>query len=161
MRKSGISVAITAVAVLAGCSDASKQEFHIPQADLVRVDVETRFGGYSETISRAEAAGYEYKTIVTNCLMRRQSAMHKLFEMSKKAGFDAASAEGHSAVLGFVLRDVGDRFFGECLNMESIAVQQAVRENLLFDLGWDGDYGAKGEEAHSNYPKTFPDPQRL
>ena len=64
-------------------------------------------------------------------------------------------------VLGFVLRYVGDRFFGKCLAVEEPAVQQAVREALLYDLGCDGDYDAMGPRIHGLYPHTYPNPARL
>lgn len=87
--------------------------------------------------------------------------MHSLFEMTVNAGFDAASHQGHSWALGCILRDVGDRFFGECLAAEPAAVQLKVREDLLYDMGYDGDYAEKGEWVNGQYPKTFPDSSRL
>jgi hypothetical protein len=106
-------------------------------------------------------AGYDYLEIVADCLLRDKRAMNKLFEMTVKAGFDAASGEGNANVLGFVLRDVGDRFFGQCLCAEPAAVQTAVRKQILYDMGCDGDYEAKGQDIHLAYPHTFPDPRKL
>jgi hypothetical protein len=144
------------VGLLAGCSPSNSSA-----KDMTRVGVAERYGGYIETITVAKLAGYDYLEIVSECLLHKEPAMRELLEMTEKAGFDAASSEGHSAVLGFVLRDVGDRFFGECLAAEPSSVQQAVRKELLFDMGYDGDYEDKGDLVHHLYPKTFPDARKL
>jgi len=155
-------LALAAAVLGCGCSGGQSRygEPQPPRA-VVRAEVEREFGGYVEAIAVARLAGYDYLEIVADCLLRDKQAMDKLFVMTVKAGFDAASSEGNSEVLGFVLRDVGDRFFGQCLGAEPAAVQTAVREQLLYDMGCDGDYQAKGESIHLMYPWTFPDPGRL
>ena len=155
-------LALAAAGLACGCSAGqSLSDKSLPPRAAVQAEVERDFGGYVETIAVARLAGYDYLEIVADCLLRDRHAMNRLFEMTAKADFDAASSEGNANVLGFVLRDVGDRFFGQCLDAAPPAVRTAVREQLLYDMGCDGDYEAKGEDIHLAYPHTFPDPRRL
>lgn len=145
--------------MVSGCSDGQKQDRHSQETALAEVtaknDVDNKFGGYVETIGVAKAAGYDYLKVVCDCLLRKEAAIHDLFVMTERAGFDAASSEGHSGVLGYVLRDTGDRFFGELLAHESESVQKAVRDDVLYDLGY-GNWSITESEIRDLYPKTFP-----
>lgn len=158
-----LALATTGVAIGCAGSDSGGVRPGIaqPSRAAVRAEVEGYYGNYVETIAVARLAGYDYLSIVTDCLRRDPKAMHKLFELTASAPFDAHSAEGHSEVLGFIVRDVGDRFFGRCLLAEPPAVQRSVRESLLYDLGCDGDYEAMGRQIHRLYPHTYPDADRL
>ena len=60
-------------------------------------------------------------------------------------------------LLGYVLRDTGDRFFAACLAQETASVQKAVRDELLNDLGY-GDTPITADEIRDLYPRTFPRP---
>lgn len=157
IKRPAIIYLMLCLTVTAGCDSGHHKET-APQesANAVKGDVVYQFGDYIETISVAEAAGFDYLETLSHCLMRRPEAMHDLLAMTETAGFDAAASEGHSAVLGYVLRDVGDRFFGECLARESAAVQGAVRKYVLDDIGYGNTSIPEGEIRHL-YPKTFPD----
>lgn len=157
-------LALAMAGVSAGCSDGNGggQPARAQSArKAVRAEIEGYYGNYVDTIAVAKLAGYDYLAIVTDCLLRDDKAMHKLFEMTAAVPFDAIASEGNSEVLGFVLRDVGDRFFGQCLSAEEPAVQRTVREALLYDLGYDGDYEAKGQHINRLYPHTYPDANGL
>lgn len=146
---------LLAIGATAGCK-APPSTVLPPKGDAAaKDDVSARFGGYKETIEAAKAAGYDYIEIVTNSVLRQEDALHRLFEMTSKAHLDAASAEGHSQVLGCVLHDAGDRFFGERLSLETASVQKAVREYVADDLGY-GHTSISVDEIRHMYPKTFP-----
>lgn len=157
-----LALATTGVATGCAGSDGGAQPGSAqPSPAAVRAEIDGYYGNYVETIAVARLAGHDYLAIVTDCLLGDPKAMHKLFELTASAPFDAASAEGNSEVLGFIVRDVGDRFFGQCLSAEPPAVQRSVRESLLYDLGCDGDYEAMGQQIHRLYPHTYPDANRL
>jgi hypothetical protein len=105
--------------------------------------------GCQDTIAVAARVGVDYKKVVDLCLARDKRGMHLLFWLTANAGFDAASAEGHATVLGEVLRRVGDAFFAKCLRAEKPGVGKAVREMLLYDVGYE-------RRELRKYPKTFP-----
>jgi hypothetical protein len=164
VEKLAMVVALATAGIAAGCSDGNGVIQPVgsqPARKAMRAEVDGYYGNYVDTLAVARLAGYDYLAIVTDCLLRDEKAMQKLFEMTATVPFDAASAEGNSEVLGFILRDVGDRFFGKCLSTEESAVQRAVREALLYDLGCDGDYEAKGQHIHRLYPHTYPNPNGL
>lgn len=48
-----------------------------------------------------------------------------------------------------------NQFFGECLEKEELTVQNQVRENLLYDLGY-GNTTITLFDIKREYPKTFP-----
>jgi hypothetical protein len=112
--------------------------------------------GYHETITVARQAGHDYRNVVQGCLARRAKSMHTFFRLSEHAGFDAAASQGHAGVSGDLLRELGDAFFGGCLAIEEPTVQNKVREDLLYDLGY-GNTEITVREIKRKYPKTFPE----
>lgn len=111
-------------------------------------------------IEVAKKAGYDYVDVVKGCLVKNNESMHTLFWLTEHAGFDAASSEGNSGVLGALLNQLGDDFFGSCLTKESKEIQGTVRSMLLYDFGYT-DYdsvetNAELKKLHEKYPKTFP-----
>lgn len=82
--------------------------------------------------------------------------MHTLFTITKTAGFDAASAEGHASVLGALMRKLGDDFFGKCLEAEPADMQAAVRDQLVYDAGYDPPHLNEIPNLKKNFPRTFP-----
>lgn len=120
----------------------------------------TEFGsaGYlcEDTLAVAKACGVDYVRVVGGCLARDRQAMSLLFWLSAHGGFDAASAEGHSTVVGLVLRRVGDGFFAECLAGEPLAVRQAVLGDVRYDAGYDT--GTEKQVMHAlmrDFPRTL------
>ncbi len=141
-------------AFLAGCgtpTDSSRA--------LLAEASETEFGPSgqpcAETIEMARRCGVDYEKLVAGCLARDRKSMHVFLGLAIRGGFDAASAQGHAAVAGALLRELGDRFFGACLAREVPAVQADMREHLLYDLGY-GNIDLTAEQIHRTYPKTFP-----
>ncbi len=120
---------------------------------------ELGIAGCTDTVEVARQAGYDYVKLTYACLAGKPDAMHRFFVMTVTARFDAASAEGHASVLGTLLERLGDRFFGECLAREPAAVQEEVRRELLYDLGWEADAVAM-EDVERRYPVTFPTDRR-
>ncbi|HOI55350.1 MAG TPA: hypothetical protein PLP01_08895 [Phycisphaerae bacterium] len=154
----GLCLAV-ALAWCAGCTKGNtltSSEDNAAEAAAAQ-DVASRFAGYDDTLTVAKTAGYDYLDVVRRCLLRDEAAMGDLLQMTEKAPFDAASSEGHAYVLGYVLRDTGDRFFAACLAQETASVQKAVRDELLNDLGY-GDTPITADEIRDLYPRTFPRP---
>ncbi len=145
--------AIVVVACLGGCSAAKTEQ---AQAESLAKEAAHRFGGYADTLAVADQAGSDYLDVVGRCLARDPEAMGELLRLTEEAGFDASSAQGHSDVLGFVLRDVGERMFAACLACQSRPVQAAVREFLLFEFGLGEDPTLTMAELRSLYPRIFP-----
>jgi hypothetical protein len=158
MKAISIVHALLLTAVAIGCSDGSRKagvsQGKATDQAAARRDVIDRFGKYGDTICVAKRAGHDYLRTVSDCLLRDEQAMHELFVMTAKAGFDAASGEGHSDVLVYVLRDTGDRFFGRLLALESDSVQAAVRHELRHELGYD-DTRSAADSVRYLYAKTF------
>jgi hypothetical protein len=134
-----------------GCGPA-----HPSSRQLLAEASTTEFGdglGCIETVEVARRAGYDYEQVVKGCLARSRQSMHIFFWLSAFAGYDAASSEGNAAVCGALLREVGDTFFGDCLSREPAAVQERVREDLLYDIGRGGQDDRTDLEPQ--YPLTF------
>lgn len=109
----------------------------------------------SDTVAVASLHNVDYEQVINGCLSRDRESMHTFFWLSNHAGFDAASAQGHATVSGVLLRNLGDKFFGECLAKELSPIQGAVRDDLLYDLGYrDGHITLA--EIKRKYPRTFP-----
>jgi hypothetical protein len=81
--------------------------------------------------------------------------LHSIFLLTKNAGFDAASAQGNAAVLGMLLRRLGDDFVGRGLQKEPQDIQNAVHENLLYDFGWGNDDSITIPILKEWYPRAF------
>jgi hypothetical protein len=140
--------------LLAGCSTAPRGA-----RDVLAEASEAEFGAVGglcpDTVAIASNSAVDYEDVVNGCLARHEESMHALFWLSEHAGFDAASAQGHAAVCGVLLRKLGDGFFGERLAQEPRSVQDAVRDDLLYDLGY-GNTDVTLTEIRRRYPKTFP-----
>ena len=117
---------------------------------------EPEWYGFRDTIAVAANVGVEYPRLVDRCVRRERKAMHTLFWLTEAAGFDAASSEGHSEVLGMLLRRLGDDFFAECLAREEAPIRQRVREELLYDQGYGDDEHVTLGYIKYLYPATFP-----
>jgi len=149
-----LALPLIVAAVVAGCGRRTGNS----RALLVEAS-ETEFGSSgqpcAETIEVARRYGVDYEKLVAGCLERDRGSMHTFLGLASRGGFDAASAQGHAAVAGALLRKLGDRFFGACLAREAPSVQDDVRESLLYDLGY-GNIDLTAEQIHRTYPKTFP-----
>ena len=152
----GIVIISIVVAFAGGCSGQPENA-----SDVLAEAAESEFGagayGCADTIAVAKSAGVDYRAIVDRCLAKDKEAMGVLFQLSKDAGFDAASGQGHAAVLGTLLRELGDRFFSECLSAQSSQVQELVRDDLLYDLGVTGGGVKSIADLKSDFPRTFPE----
>lgn len=117
------------------------------------------FGGSGglcpDTVAIAGNSKIDYEKLLDGCIARQPESMSTFFWLSKHAGFDGASSEGHAAVTGVLLRELGDAFFGECLAREDLSVRDAVREDLLYDLGY-GNTEVTLSDIQRKYPITFP-----
>lgn len=128
-----------------------KEESRLDQAQaakslLVRAGTNEFGGGLPiETIAVARAHGIDYTATVQHALARDRKAMHTLFALGIHT--DAASSEGHSAVLGALLRTVGDDFFVSCLRIEPAATRRVVLSFLEYDF--------PNRAWHRQYPKTY------
>ena len=110
--------------------------------------------GCADTIAVAREAGADYLQVVDGCLRREHRSLHRLFWLTRHAGFDAASGQGNAAILGTVLRRTGDDFFGGQLASEPPDVRREVHDSLLYDFGWGNtDITLSGLKGW--YPKTF------
>ena len=120
-------------------------------------EVEFGSAGYAceDTVAVARTAGVDYQAALDSCLRRDRNALHTLFRLTVDAGFDAASSQGHAAVLGHLLRRLGDDFFGNALAAEPPATRQAVRDALHYDFGV-GE-GVKEDWMLQWYHHTFAD----
>jgi hypothetical protein len=139
--------------IIAGCSSQSQ-----PADALIARASNSEFGngayGCADTISVAAQAGVDYKCAVDGAARGNLRSLHTLFWLSANAGFDAASSEGNAAVLGNVLRYVGDGTFGPALTREPPATRQAVQDDLRYDFGV-GEDGVKESWLTEWYPLTF------
>lgn len=151
-KEKTFAVTSIAVGILSGCASSP----HTVR-DILAEAGRNEFGGglCSDTVVVAARSKIDYEQIILGCLARNHKSMHIFFWLSKNAGFDAASSEGHDAVTGVLLRELGDRFFGECLAKEEADIQNRVRDDLLFDLGY-GNTDITLEDIKKQFPKTFP-----
>ena len=137
---------------LAGCGASTAHE-------VLSEASGSEFGssGYlcADTVAIADTHGVDYEQVVNGCLARDRKSMHTFFWLSKHAGFDAASSQGHATVSGILLRELGDDFLGRRLSEERLSVQKAVRDDLLYDLGYR-DTPVTLKEIKQTYPKTLP-----
>lgn len=164
MRKALIAVGVVVVVVVAiyklqnGGDRQAEEPKETPELLLEHAsDAEFGATGYAceDTVTLARAAGVDYHATVGGCLRRERSAIHTLFRLTVDAGFDAASSQGHAAVLGRLLRRLGDDFFGRALAAEPSATRQAVRGDLYYDFGV-GE-GVRESWMLEWYPRTFTD----
>jgi hypothetical protein len=158
-RKYALVMAVLVLSSMGGLvwAAGTRAGAKVSAADANRVlssAAQTEFGSPAgtceETIAAAAAVGVDYRKVVALCLARDRRGMHLLLWLTSNARLDAASAEGHAAVLGEVLRSVGDEFFSRCLQAEPATVRKAVRDELFYDLGSEPDKLAK-------YPRHSPD----
>ncbi|MBT3201793.1 MAG: hypothetical protein HN350_17975 [Phycisphaerales bacterium] len=146
-------VLIIFAGLLGGCAQ------DIGSRQLLRTAGAGEFGSSQfaceDTVSVAKNAGYDYEKLVSGCLKRNPAALHSIFLLTKNAGFDAASAQGNAAVLGMLLRRLGDDFVGRGLQKEPQDIQNAVHENLLYDFGWGNDDSITIPILKEWYPRAF------
>lgn len=143
---------LIAVLCLTGC--ASKQQ---GANELIAQASSSEFGdsayGCFDTIEVAAKAGVDYKKTVDRAMRRDEKSLHTLFGLTANAGFDAASSEGNAAVLGSLLRYLGDGTFGTALSAEVESNRNAVLDELRYDFGVGN--GVKEEWLIEWYPITF------
>lgn len=111
----------------------------------------------SDTLEVARAAGQDYGRLVAGALRKDPRSLHTLFDLAAHAGFDGASSEGNAAVLGALLKRLGDKSFSECLAREPQDIREAVRQDLEYDMGLDGVGISSPEYAafRNAFPLTF------
>lgn len=131
------------------------------QSDAHRVLMEassTEFGSGAylceDTVAVAKAAGHDYENLVARSLARDKQALHTLFWLTAHAGFDAASSEGNAAVLGVLLKRLGDQHFSECLKEEPQDIREAVRSALDYDMGFE-DESIEYRAFRTEFPLTY------
>jgi hypothetical protein len=111
----------------------------LKQPDLLAAAAANEFGGSatlpSETIAVAKDHGLDYPRVVRAAGKGDVAALRRVMRFSVGNGLDAASAEGHAAVVGELLRRVGDAKFASAMRRESVAVRKAVTEYVLYDTG--------------------------
>ena len=112
-------IVISVIIALAGCCSRPNEDASTVLAEAAETEFGDSLYGCADTIAVAESAGVDYCAVVERCLARDREAMGILFSLSKDAHLDAASSQGHAAVLGSLLRKLGDRFFSECLGAQS------------------------------------------
>ena len=151
-----IRVWILSVMLLAavGCSAERQSGSHV-LAEAAQREFGTASYACADTVAVAKTAGVDYEPVVDRCLAGDRRAMHVLFRLSRDAGFDAASGQGHAAVLGSLLRRLGDAFFSGCLSKEPAEVQRAVRDDIVYDFGYDPPVN-EIPTLKRDFPKTFP-----
>jgi hypothetical protein len=136
------------IAVLCGCG---------PRQSLIQEASEREFGssayGCADTIAVAEAAGVDYVKTVGAAERKDRAALKLLLRLTTDARFDAASGEGHAAVLGSLLRRLGDKFFASCLVEMDVETREAIGTEISYDMG-EVD-GPAEPEWRAKYPKTF------
>jgi hypothetical protein len=137
---------------IAGCtSEPRRAEALIARASTSEFGVGTY--GCADTIEAAAKAGVDYERAVDGAMQRKEKSLHTLFWLTSNAGFDGAESEGHAAVLGTVLRYVGDGTFGAALSAEPVSTREAVQDDLRYDFG--GGKGGKEDWLIEWYPLTF------
>gem|GEM_PF-6063476 len=117
--------------------------------------IEMGGGDCSEAIEVARRSGVDYTATLSGCLKRQPAGMHTMFWLSAYGHLDAAASEEHSAIMGILLRHLGDEFFGNCLLKEPQEVREAVGDNLRYDFGWGSVNGITSELLQEWYPLTF------
>lgn len=106
------------------------------QPDTLAVAARNEFGGGAmpyETVVIAKHHGLDYPRVVSVASKGGVAALRRLMRFTVGSGLDAASAEGHDAVLAELLRRVGDAKFALALRQESPAVRKAVADSILYD----------------------------
>lgn len=92
--------------------------------------------------------GVDLVALLDRCDTRDDSAMDQLFSVSQTS-LDGAAAEHYASVVGGLLRDQGDHYFGERLSRQCPQVRETIRDYLLFDFGVEPNLMAYW------YPVTF------
>jgi histone H3/H4 len=119
------------VAVLATCPAFGEER----APDVLVVAGANEFGGGlpDEILAVAAKCGLDYPRLARAAGKGDVAALRRLMRFSSDSGLDAASAEGHAAVLGELLRRVGDAKFAAALRQERKTVRQKVAEDVLYD----------------------------
>ena len=118
-------------------------------------------GGYgcSDTIEVAASKGVDYRREVDRAMRGDGASLHELFWLTSHAGFDGASSEGNAAVLGNLLRYLGDGTFGSALSTEPTETRKSVQDELRYDFALE-EGGGKDAWLFEWYPLTFGTPPR-
>jgi hypothetical protein len=144
-----VTVLFAALLGLSGCTSSG--------TSVVSVAAENEFGsGVSscpDTIAIAADCGVDYEATVEMAL-KRDSALARLFWLSAYGGFDAASSQGHAAVIGELLRQIGDHRFGRVLTRQCASVREAVWRYIEYDYGCN-DAPESVATLHNEFPLTF------
>ena len=147
---------ILCMSALNGCSsDAMTADRLIANASA------SEFGdasyGCSDTVEVAASKGVDYRRVVDGAMRRDGASLHKLFWLTSHAGFDGASSEGNAAVLGNLLRYLGDGTLGSALSTEPSEIRKAVQDELRYDFALE-EGGGKDAWLFESYPLTFGPP---
>lgn len=110
--------------------------------------------GCVDTIAVAASKGVDYRRVVDGAMRRDPGSLRELFWLTAHAGFDGASSEGNAAVLGNLLRYLGDGTFGSALSTEPAEIRKAVQDELRYDFGLE-ESGGKDAWLVEWYPLTF------
>lgn len=144
----GILAAAAAALLAAGCGR---------RRSLIEDAAEREFGsgayGCADTIAVARKAGVDYVKTVDAARRGDRQALGVLFRLTVGAGLDAASSQGHAAVLGGLLRELGDRFYAECLAGEREEIRRAVAADLSYDMD-EVDVPEDQLEWRRKHPRT-------
>lgn len=124
------------LALAAGCGTRANNP---EAAALMRDAAMIEFGGgaLSDTVEVAHANGISYELTVQRALDHDDQAISLLlrFTAHHDKGLDGAASQGHAAILGLLLRRLGDGAFSQSIKREDSETRQAVEAALLYDVG--------------------------
>lgn len=112
--------------------------------------------GCEDTIGAAANFGMDYRKTVDAALAGNPDALQEMMNFSAYGHLDAASAQGHAAVMGSLLSSVGDRKFSSALDRATNRVRQAVGDDIEYDK-----YGGTDSEEevcklfNREFPRTY------
>ena len=141
--------------LLASCNHSSTSDPRAPgvlEREIEKI-VANANNEYSEITASTQASGDNLADVIERYCRDESKSLHDLFSLSR-IGLDSAGVEGYAAALSRLLHAVGDSCFGNQLACEPEAVQNDVRNYLLFDLGCPDSVTPYTLKAA--YPVTFP-----
>lgn len=162
-RSLALGLPLSTLLIVAGLTGCAQSQSALPPTAAARADnllpeVREVYGDFDGAAQVAHSAGYEYFPLIARCLGRDAAALHELFTLTHKAHFEGDTVDEHAAVLGGVLRDVGERFFTAGLVQEGVGIQNEVRQYVAWDFGYETQ--EQFEYVRSLYPHLFPDAWR-
>lgn len=105
-----------------------------------------------DTVGVAAEYGMDYRAALAAALARDKDAIQELMNISAYGRLDAASSQGHAAVLGELILQIGDAMFAECLARCTNRVRKSLGMYLRYDLcGEDEDIDALAD----TFPRTY------